>query len=449
MWMILAGLVWIGASGPRPDGAPEPLRRMVAARAAIGTGDIELTVVNGPRVLGMPVNRYAFSFASNGDSIVRFLGDEDGVLGRNEQGEPMQVGETRALRWAEGVVVRNTWEGHSALFAPHPETRVAKLPSLGLTANFDPRSLGLGPTWWSTEGCAPDEVLPRLLEGAVKCDVEQSGPVHVVRVEFAGERELVFEIDETKGWNATRIVERRGDKELVTEVSLRAAGGNWFPESVQCYEDGALTTHVHVTAADINPPQPVSHFSPDDVGVEVGMRAVGVDDAAAQTEELAWDGAGVRPWAEVRERIASGELTMGPTARAAREGRFQPPLARRESLRYSSRSGRAVVSAWEFYVVQFCAQYELNREQRAQAQMCLRRAQTRANEYLDRKRGEFESLQRAAEGEGSTESLRKRLAVLRRPIDEIFENELKPCLEKIPTRAQRAGVETASQPAKR
>ncbi len=81
-----------------------------------------------------------------------------------------------------------------------------------------------------------------------------------------------------------------------------------------------------------------------------------------------------------------------------------------------------------------------------------------AQEIVDRHKARFEELYNrlgeakdkdsdAPEKVREIEELEKQLAKLREPIDAIFERQLKPRLEKIPTRAQREAAEQAAAPA--
>ena len=111
---------------------------------------------------------------------------------------------------------------------------------------------------------------------------------------------------------------------------------------------------------------------------------------------------------------------------------------------------RTVESEWEAYTRRFIARYRLNDEQTERALAILRDCQKQGNQYLQRRRAEFEKLetrQKAAQQsqkKGTAKELaaiQTELKKLRQAIDEIFEKQLKPRLDKLPTRAQRQAAE--------
>lgn len=111
-------------------------------------------------------------------------------------------------------------------------------------------------------------------------------------------------------------------------------------------------------------------------------------------------------------------------------------------------------SEWEKYVREFCARYKLDEPQTQQANTILKQCQENAEkisaskknelEEIDRKLNELKSSKDPAKTKESTE-LTKRRAALLEPINKIFEQQLKPKLERIPTRAQRRAAEEAAK----
>lgn len=92
-------------------------------------------------------------------------------------------------------------------------------------------------------------------------------------------------------------------------------------------------------------------------------------------------------------------------------------------------------------MAEFITRYRLDAGQRESALRCLRRAQEAANQYLTRKRQEFEALEEKRDaGKLTAKQTQEQFAKLRRPVDDLFEDQLKPCLEKIPTRRQKVAV---------
>jgi hypothetical protein len=166
-----------------------------------------------------------------------------------------------------------------------------------------------------------------------------------------------------------------------------------------------------------------------------GMPAGGVDDAGVEHE--AYD----------REQEAQH------IAEGGQEGRpGQPPQPGQQRGR---RGGPAVAnseqfaSEWERYVADFCKRHNLDDAQKQAAQKILRDVQDQANRYIAGKRPQIEMIdkQLAAAGAGGdaaakSAKLRSERQQLLDPIQRMFEKQLKPRLDRIPTRAQRQAAET-------
>lgn len=117
-------------------------------------------------------------------------------------------------------------------------------------------------------------------------------------------------------------------------------------------------------------------------------------------------------------------------------------------------SGKQSESAWEKYVREFIARYKLNDEQAQKAHAVLDDCQSQADRYLLGRQAELEKLDRQVEGlkKSKDKQKSKKLSALTNqrnklmaPIDRIFENQLKPRLERLPTRAQRRAAELAAK----
>lgn len=109
---------------------------------------------------------------------------------------------------------------------------------------------------------------------------------------------------------------------------------------------------------------------------------------------------------------------------------------------------------WDKYVQDFIVRYSLDESQRQKADAILADCKEQANRYMSGKKSDFERLDaREKELQASKEKsksadlseLTKTRQKLREPIGQVFERQLKPRLEKIPTRAQRKEAETAAK----
>jgi polyhydroxyalkanoate synthesis regulator phasin len=111
-------------------------------------------------------------------------------------------------------------------------------------------------------------------------------------------------------------------------------------------------------------------------------------------------------------------------------------------------------SQWESYVREFIEKYKLNDEQAQRARAILKDCQERAAQYTQKHKAEIEELDKkiaaaSAAGGKSKElaELNERKSKLTEPVGQIFEQKLKPSLEKLPTRAQRQAADASRKPA--
>jgi hypothetical protein len=137
--------------------------------------------------------------------------------------------------------------------------------------------------------------------------------------------------------------------------------------------------------------------------------------------------------------------------------------------------GKNYESEWEKYVREFIDKYKLDATQTQNAEQILKDSEAQADKYLSGKKSELETLEKretelkaapkapkvsteggkpgggtkAAESSRTTElaEITKKREAIMQPIGKIFEDGLKPKLEKIPTRAQRKAAEDAAKKA--
>ncbi len=154
----------------------------------------------------------------------------------------------------------------------------------------------------------------------------------------------------------------------------------------------------------------------------------------------------------------------------------QPPV---ETTRTTNKAlqpkvaGKNFKSEWEKYVRDFIQKYQLNDEQTQRANAVLAECETAAERVMTSKKSDLERIEKregelkavagptaakppgdpkvAGEAKSATEGKNKELAELTKrreellaPINRIFEDQLKPKLEKLPTRAQRKAAEEKS-----
>lgn len=119
------------------------------------------------------------------------------------------------------------------------------------------------------------------------------------------------------------------------------------------------------------------------------------------------------------------------------------------------KGGKEFESAWEKYVREFIAKYKLNNEQTQKANTVLEDCEAQAKRYMIGRQEQIEKLDKQIKEQKKArdkKSKSKNLSQLNdkrkkmmEPIDRIFEQQLKPRLERLPTRAQRRAVEAAAK----
>lgn len=113
---------------------------------------------------------------------------------------------------------------------------------------------------------------------------------------------------------------------------------------------------------------------------------------------------------------------------------------------------------WEKYVREFIQKYDLNDEQKQRANSVLDDCKKQAHRYLDSRKSRIEAmekqiaeLQKSKDRSKNNDLQKLRAAIddMRKPVTQIFERQLKPRLEKLPTRAQlKAASEAQKKPRK-
>jgi len=116
-------------------------------------------------------------------------------------------------------------------------------------------------------------------------------------------------------------------------------------------------------------------------------------------------------------------------------------------------AGTDFESQWEAYVREFIQRYKLDDDQTQRAQAILKDCQEQARNYMGKRKSTIEDLEKriaeanAANKPKEAKEAQDRKAKLLEPIGQIFEKQLKPKLDRLPTRAQRqAAIQTGGRP---
>ncbi|MBI5864812.1 MAG: hypothetical protein HZB38_09945 [Planctomycetes bacterium] len=222
---------------------------------------------------------------------------------------------------------------------------------------------------------------------------------------------------------------------------------------------GELVETYQISGAEFNRPSDAPKFDGTSIGLEPGMN---IHPQEVRPNEphggiKLWDGKRGLSVDAFREARLAGKVEYGPTVKARQANPHNPSTPymtdeqravwmRRMEERERAENRSVPLSEWERYVIEFIAKYRLDQTQTQKAMQILKDCQKRAEEYLDSKKSEIDKLeqeQKKASASGdrnARENARKKLDKLREPVDGIFERELKPRIDKLPTREQRSAA---------
>jgi hypothetical protein len=434
---------------------PEALTALEQARAGLLSGRIEWSVL--PQGDENKALFFVSRYASNGDLIFENRGDREGWTRFDwETGKGLSRYPQLYMVNADGVwyfketdlscqVAR---EGN-ARWSWEQEMRDVRAMGLTSFSSSMEYTRGIASIW----GSAGDPVVEW------RTDIEDD--LHVVVARRRSGASVTWHINPARGWNAERVEFDDGTERWTAVSSLAQFGETWFPQETRYYRNDELQEVIQVRTASFNNPEDPPRFTPKDLGVEPGCNIVpqGPGPRPQGPDALTWNGDNAVPHREWVDDLRSGRRQPGPNIRRAYDrGYLESPydtpeeLARRE-LAYRQRMIRSRserhVGLWERYVRQFIERYRLDREQADRAWAIFRECRRRADEYIQRRRDRFTELisqmlaaRKAGQNE-KAEELASQVQRLCEPIDRIFEESLKPRLEKLPTRAQRAAAEAA------
>lgn len=445
----------VAAVGPlaQTQDRPAALIRLEQLRAAIQTAELVTRTVDyqEAKTRGWPMREVTRQVRRAGDTqIVINRGDADGVVMLTPDGQPnpLHGRVPRASFRAPGLAVDRSDDPLSLAYVEERNPRLRDdIRALGLSAA--PATVDLHDVLWWENVANP--------EAPSYAERDENG-LHVVEVR-RGPRATTYWLDPSHGGMPVRVREA-GESGAWSECrsTLELKDGVWFPSAVEYYSsqfgDGREPTRVErVQSATFNRPEHAGTLSPADIGLEVGMIVQSIGKGPAFGSAGRWDGQRMISGEEFVRRVGSGELTVG--------SRFAKALAQRAAgigagpveagVAGAPVPAQQSVGLWEAYARAFIARYALSDEQSRKVWEVVRDCQGQADEYLRRNVMRFEDLERRradlASSPGGDDRAARQAEVarfeaeLRKPIDDIFERRLKPRLEVIPTRAQRAAAE--------
>ncbi|TWT46077.1 hypothetical protein RAS1_25240 [Phycisphaerae bacterium RAS1] len=465
-WASTCAAVWLGAiaraAQTAPAQKPAVLRAAEEARSAsaLVTSRVEYSRWRRPIGADEPDHTHFYTFECAGNQYVtRYWGDEEGVVRRHPDGRAATVysfpGPRHMLHDDDGDWVHS--EGAPSVEVWDHDTH---RPDFG---QFELRSVSLNPG-------GKDMTVDQARRKAGLSPIEYS-------VATDGELDLVSSTHE--GWTLKWWIDRKRNFSIVKSHVLHEGkllgemlyhteeiDGAWFTTRLERYvydhDVRELREIVQVHHAEFNRPEHPQQLTPEHIGVEVGTS---VDFQTNPERSGYWDGDKIIPQDEFFTKLHNGELVRSPGVQKALDSlpRISTPAmfdaAEREAKARDAADQaepelpkpaadlrRQADSAWARYTRSFIVDYGLDREQTQKAWGVLRDCQEQAARYLKREREAFAKLDAAKPpaGDGapsSSPAADARAARLREPIDRIFESELKPRLERLPTRAQRQRAE--------
>jgi len=448
---------------------PEALLALEQARRSLFSGAVRWTRTEAwlPGREFTSVSRYA----ANGDRIHEERGDQDGWVMYSGT-EPLSKYPQLYMVNADGTWSFRESQCLAQLWRPDAEPSEEEWNPLPDPHEMpDIRWIGLHPSsrlcfelgtecLWGSESLlshAEADEAPRFEWE----QTERDGKLEVTRRREGGAT-MTWLIDPARGWNAERICSRDGRNEIETLCALKQYGEVWFPETVTTVVNGVVRETYVVRAAAFNQPDDPVRFTGTDLGLEPGFSV------SPQNYRLgppyydhAWDGERMVDPEEWREARRTGKKKPGPTVQARLRGELSPYLTDEQRSEWREHDREMAFRAqqlrpsseWERYVKEFIERYRLDDEQTQKAMSVLRECQKTGHHYLNRKKSEFYRLQteiekaREARDQPELKRLHEEVRTLRKPVNDIFEQQLKARLERLPTRRQRELAEAAtSQP---
>jgi hypothetical protein len=432
---------------------PEALRKALDARFALFTGEVAATrSFVGPTGLSRTVSltgRFCGETALMVD-----LGDSDGVVVRDTAGNPASTSSQtprQYLRYGRFQWIKEVGKSVAEAF-----------PVEGARGAPDYRVLGLLP--WVPRAPLEDVLGSDFYDRDKISSYEESreGSLQVVTARLRNGDVQRWYIDPARGWSVTKSQYLAGGRDVQMECTTEVAefDGYWYPTRIQYTRNGAsapkdIYDQYEVTKAEFNRPQHPRDITPETIGIVPGETPVQGhsvrDGALAFGPAGFFDGQGFVSADEFLER-----------QRAARAANPQPPVPGQPpgAAKPEAASGKEMrthfvpESEWEAYTRKFIETHKLDEGQQNAALAILKDCQERGRSYVDSRRERFEQLEKDKAGLAklASEERAKRAAALerrerdlRRPVDQIFERQLKPRLEKLLTAKQREATRGKGQ----
>lgn len=448
-WIVLAQ---VANAPPTPDvnrvpeRLPAALRAAVEARLALETGHLRL---RHTRVHADGVERLANIDAqfTPGETLSTNLGDDQGVVSWDTSGTPAETEARHLLYTSDHIWSKRVDRGIAELY---PREGMVGVEYRGLGLFAGPAQCDLREYLWYD--------LFHPLKAAAFKESDAEG-LHLVEAKTRDGCELRWWLDSQRGGSVVRAQYFRGGCLLGESHSeLKLIDGVWFPSRVEYSEGdaGASKRQMYtVGSAEFNKSAQPRRITPEMIGVEPGETNIWTRDRLMQPGPHGiWDGSAFM----TNEAYFALPFDERLAIRAGRREAARPMPTKRglaavPSAREATKIRPAIPpeSEWEAYTRRFIADHNLDEGQTNAALAILKQCQERAGKYIQTKVDEFQQLAAdVAENDRIApvsperdRKLARHRAELRAPIDEIFEKDLRPRLEKLLTPKQREAAKPA------
>jgi hypothetical protein len=424
---------------------PSALQEFEQHRKSIKTMQIEWSV-ESPKLAHVETMRQAagvrFGTTKIATDDVLFIqrGDARGVVVTGADGKPSSAMQTPIQSLARDAEV---WQHQQdSLLADLRPKGAWSTPmdfrSLGAAPLFD--SAGIQDAFWNDGSGTP---APREYSEST----EDGLRVIAAKSDYGTTR---WWLDPKLDWNPVRTA-FFDDKGVVMETRLtyKKFDNVWFPDSAagfsRDYKDGKEPGIIYrIIAASINRPEQPTRLTPADLGMEAGINVMKYDAELKPLGTFMFDGVTAVPVQEYNRRVTAGELQPGLRVQAGFQRLKELPANAPAKVKDDARK-QAENDPWRIYTRDFIERFSLDGPQIQKAWLICRECQDRRDNYLNGKRDEFDAFNRviadAKNDESATAQAKAGLTKLMKPVEEIFDEGLKPRLEKLPTRAQRTAAE--------
>lgn len=449
--MLFSIATLVGQSGggtQQTHEAPEPawpaaLQRMLVTRQRIERADAYMSRAY-PQLDREPV--FLRLRLAGPDRGTIHLGTAAGMVSPDSDGRPRKARVMGLLQRPGDVWQYRLETAEADQYMHRPPIQVPCYSSLGLLPRID--------AWQAPPEQTLHESLERLLGPDYRFDERAAGRLHRVEaVSRDGRNRIRWLLDPAQDDNPVRVELWQNDRLVASCTNqYERIGGLYVPVSTAYFNaDGRLALLDTVHKIRVNDADLPARLRPEDIGVEPGA-TVYVHEPTGRVRRLRYlPGERLVTPEAFGRLLRRGDLTPGPVVRALRDGR-EPPLLSvdphgnfRRLIEAQIRQQReAQYDPWYVYTQRFIERYRLDAEQRQKALTILRACQLEREHRLRSLGRKIRALRRAladTPDPASKRALAERLQRLEAPIKAIFEQKLKPRLERLPTRAQRRAAQ--------